>query len=381
MASLPDDVFLEILLRLPARSIARSRAVCRAWRAATSHPSFDRALAERRPPAVAKLTPAHTYTWDGRHYLVQTDPRLAAPPLATLVHFSPETLRSWDGVLCADASSPPPRTTKCGNQAPRERRGECVLFNPLTWACAVVAVPAGGGGRIIGGYTHPATGRFHLLHCEHKAVSGDGGGDRLAAAAAIRILPVGDAHWREGPLLPTSGGGGAKILMKSHGDRSVNLHGNLHWLVQVQPPPGSGAAAAPKLLVFDAAREELRLAAAPASRALDVATARCRLLPGGKLCVLALAGRWRLRDTVRVVLRDGTDLSPAFAAAGTDVEVVEGAEEGEEILLRVEAAWVRAYSFRYKWWGKVNVTRFSSAGAQGERHGAGDELRRGDAGD
>ncbi|KAF8664904.1 hypothetical protein HU200_054221 [Digitaria exilis] len=54
-ASLPDDVLVEILARLPARSIGRVRAVCRAWRAVTTHPSFDRALAGR-PHAVAKVT-------------------------------------------------------------------------------------------------------------------------------------------------------------------------------------------------------------------------------------------------------------------------------------------------------------------------------------
>ena len=55
---LPDDVLVEILIRLPARYIAGCRAVCRAWRSAIPHPTFDRAHA-RRPTAVAKVAARH----------------------------------------------------------------------------------------------------------------------------------------------------------------------------------------------------------------------------------------------------------------------------------------------------------------------------------
>ncbi|OEL29541.1 hypothetical protein BAE44_0009439 [Dichanthelium oligosanthes] len=57
---LPDDVLLEILVRLPARSIGRFRAVCRSWLAATTQPSFDRALAGR-PPTVGEITSEVTF--------------------------------------------------------------------------------------------------------------------------------------------------------------------------------------------------------------------------------------------------------------------------------------------------------------------------------
>uniref|UniRef100_M8C8H2 Uncharacterized protein n=1 Tax=Aegilops tauschii TaxID=37682 RepID=M8C8H2_AEGTA len=46
---LPDDVLVEILVRLPARYIAGCRAVCRAWRSAISHPIFDRVHSSRPP--------------------------------------------------------------------------------------------------------------------------------------------------------------------------------------------------------------------------------------------------------------------------------------------------------------------------------------------
>uniref|UniRef100_A0A0D9Z7T9 F-box domain-containing protein n=1 Tax=Oryza glumipatula TaxID=40148 RepID=A0A0D9Z7T9_9ORYZ len=49
--ALPDDLVEEILLRLPAPSIGRCRAVCKAWLSRTSQPDFLRAHAARSCPA------------------------------------------------------------------------------------------------------------------------------------------------------------------------------------------------------------------------------------------------------------------------------------------------------------------------------------------
>ncbi|TVU39723.1 hypothetical protein EJB05_13161, partial [Eragrostis curvula] len=46
---LPFDLMLDVLLRVPAKDICRLRAVCRAWRAATTDPLFVRAHAARHP--------------------------------------------------------------------------------------------------------------------------------------------------------------------------------------------------------------------------------------------------------------------------------------------------------------------------------------------
>jgi hypothetical protein len=54
-SNLPEDVLISILGRLPALSIASCRAVCRVWRSAVSHPSFDGVHAQR-PAVVAKVT-------------------------------------------------------------------------------------------------------------------------------------------------------------------------------------------------------------------------------------------------------------------------------------------------------------------------------------
>uniref|UniRef100_A0A0D9VUC7 F-box domain-containing protein n=1 Tax=Leersia perrieri TaxID=77586 RepID=A0A0D9VUC7_9ORYZ len=63
-AALPDDLVEEILLRLPARSILRCRAVCKSWLSLTSCPDFLRAHvhhARSRPsPAAATACTVET---------------------------------------------------------------------------------------------------------------------------------------------------------------------------------------------------------------------------------------------------------------------------------------------------------------------------------
>ncbi|CAL4946084.1 unnamed protein product [Urochloa decumbens] len=257
------------------------------------------------------------------------------------------------------------------------------LWNPLTHACATVPGPAGGGGRsfgVIGGYAHPETRRFHLLHSSCEAVPGR---DDLMAPVTFRILRVGgDATWRELPFPPLHDKDNTSIFMRSDRarDRHVSVHGNLHWLVQ------SGATGTVALLVFDTARDKFRVMAAPERRpGLRLETARI-VLWSGKLCVLALASKassaagtmemwvldvddygsdsdpagasWRLRRRIRMVRLDGADLSPAFMAA-TTVEVVEGVEEGEEIFLRLGDR-IDAYNLREDAWRKVSVAKHAS---------------------
>jgi hypothetical protein len=171
---------------------------------------------------------------------------------------SAKTFRSWDGVLCARVFPRKPPQPGAG--------AEYMLWNPLTNACVVVSAPTGQG-HIIGGYAHPITGRFHLLHSDVAAHRHHD----LVAPIAARILAVGDGtDWRGVPL-PCS------LSMMGERDHSVNLHGNLHWLVQ---PAGSEKAA---LLVFDTAQEKFRLMAAPERPGLDPKTVPVALFRHPKL--------------------------------------------------------------------------------------------------
>uniref|UniRef100_A0A0E0E150 F-box domain-containing protein n=1 Tax=Oryza meridionalis TaxID=40149 RepID=A0A0E0E150_9ORYZ len=53
-ASLPDELVYEILLRLPVKTLSRSKSVCRAWRATISSPSFIRAYLKQQQSAISR---------------------------------------------------------------------------------------------------------------------------------------------------------------------------------------------------------------------------------------------------------------------------------------------------------------------------------------
>ncbi|OEL25357.1 hypothetical protein BAE44_0013628 [Dichanthelium oligosanthes] len=201
--SLPDDVLLEILVRLPACSIGR-------FRAATTHPSFDRTLAQR-PPAVAKVTSELAFNVAGppRPAVAFTRPNERGLP-ACRVH------GSWDGVLCLQPYS---QFALLPHHKPTGAV-DYVLWNPVTEALATVHGLTGGG-RVIGGYAHPVTRRFHLLHSSDDAVP-------------------------DGKL----------IFMKSDRDRPISVHGDLHWLVQ------QSETRKVTLLVFDTVHKRFWLMAA-----------------------------------------------------------------------------------------------------------------------
>ncbi|PUZ40932.1 LOW QUALITY PROTEIN: hypothetical protein GQ55_9G462400 [Panicum hallii var. hallii] len=365
----PDDDVAEILARLPARSIGRFRA---GWNDITSRSIADRVLA-RRPAAVTAILkgsswlelgdephPVDIVRFDGFRGRWHPDVH-RTPPCPRAVSLDDMTISTEDFRSCVGRVFP-------RKPQPGDGTGY-MLWNPLTDSCAVVSAPAGHG-RIIGGYAHPVTGRFHLIHSSDVAVSGD---RDLVAPITVRILGVGDsAGWREVPLPPAMAAGCSEsetttISMRGERDHSVSLHGNLHWLVQ----PGSGKA----LLAFDTVREKFRFMAAPDRPGLDLTTARSRVVPGGKLCVLALTKEqpraamevwvlddysgsrsWRLRETARL---DRTHLSPAVFAAAAAVEVVEGVHEGEEIFVQLELG-ILAYGVQSKVWCRVSVGRFCS---------------------
>jgi hypothetical protein len=187
---LPDDVIVEILLRLPPHSVARCRAVCRAWRSAISHPSFQRSLAEL-PAAVAEITAdvqRYLYGVEGTQLLLGKQSRAVALEFlgddcrsrsalwfTTPLSLFAFVLGSWDGVVCIERGNwPHPRCIHFYVE-------HYVLWNPLTMACATVDTPDRRG-QIIAGYAHPETRRFHLLQA-----SGETHGSLLISPTIFRI--------------------------------------------------------------------------------------------------------------------------------------------------------------------------------------------------
>ncbi len=113
--ALPDDLLDEILLRLPARSILRCRAVCKAWRSRTSHPYFLRAHAARSriiaaavvdttviPDGEVCTTISIRSFGDGDGYRSGAAVSSSSSSSFASVRFDsrPFVLGSWDGVVC-----------------------------------------------------------------------------------------------------------------------------------------------------------------------------------------------------------------------------------------------------------------------------------------
>nr|CAB3475137.1 unnamed protein product [Digitaria exilis] len=355
-------------------------------------PSFDRALAGRLH-AVAKAT-TNLYLsglnfdlfhgrWHGSNSARQD---VAGPPrrdVAFAEHdldmFSASRVHgSWDGVLCLQLYH---RFTRpVYHTLPRGM--DYVLWNPLTKAFATVPTPPGRG-RVIGGYAHPVTRRFHLLHSSDEPVVPVHVGDlELLDPVTFKVMQVGDdAGWRELPPPQDQHGTSPSIFMVAGRDRPVSAHGNLHWLVLQRETRKV------TLLVFDTARERFFLTAAPDLPGLRMEMALA-VVSRGELCVLAFVGspvatapedrhlemwmlvddddhhsgdgpRWRLRQRIRLFRRDGVDLLPEFMDATAVVEAVEGGEEGEEIFIR-QGDRIDAYNLREDAWRKVGVTKDAS---------------------
>uniref|UniRef100_A0A0E0NVM9 F-box domain-containing protein n=2 Tax=Oryza TaxID=4527 RepID=A0A0E0NVM9_ORYRU len=308
---LPDELLLEILLRLPPRAIARCLAVCSAWSSAVSAAAFRRAHADR-PAAVCKATATAIDCCDrdavvldaflGRWHRgnVHTTPRsprglvfpaAMAPEPDTPWVLDTLVVGSWDGVLCVERGAPLLRGSRWDagvHHWPKSGRfREYVLWNPLAMTRATVSPPPGRG-AVIGGYAHPATMRFHLLHAAGEAARRPGSLG-LFVPTVFRVQRVGDGAWREVPLpLLEQQDDHAHAQLQMHGARSVALHGNLHWLVQRGGSAGPGRL---QVLVFEPARERFRLMEAPPRRhgeEDDLARSRIVVLSNGKLCAVAV---------------------------------------------------------------------------------------------
>uniref|UniRef100_A0A0D9Z7U5 F-box domain-containing protein n=1 Tax=Oryza glumipatula TaxID=40148 RepID=A0A0D9Z7U5_9ORYZ len=252
----------EILLRLPARSILRCRAVCKAWRSRTSQPYFLRAHAARSRIIAAAVVDT-TVIPDGEvcttisiRPLGDGDGDSSGAAMSSSsssfasVRFDsrPFVLGSWDGVVCLVPGA------TAGVVRPRSRIDRYVLVNPLTKACTSVPPPATRG-IVICGYAHPTTSRYHLLHADDVYPY------HHTAAATIRILQVGDNNaWRK-IVISHPTGMESRSCIRFPGAPPVSLHGCLHWLVASSS--SASASARPLLSVFDMEREEFRLMDAP----------------------------------------------------------------------------------------------------------------------
>uniref|UniRef100_J3N2C0 F-box domain-containing protein n=1 Tax=Oryza brachyantha TaxID=4533 RepID=J3N2C0_ORYBR len=222
---LDDEMVLcEILVRLPARSLLRCRAVCRSWRRLTSDPSFllDH---HRRQPELPLI-----YFRRGNSDCVDAID-LQAAQLRPIVHdtspFGYSVVASCSGLLLL--SSP----------------GHFYIFNPATnqWT----TIPQLIGADFLGLYQHSPSGEHRLLYGEFHGEED----------CVYNILTLGSDEPRR--ITMTMGSDSEPVeqplarefLMHARGDRSVLVRGSLHWYLRHRD---EGC----KIMVFDTESESFR---------------------------------------------------------------------------------------------------------------------------
>ncbi|KAF7025790.1 hypothetical protein CFC21_037948 [Triticum aestivum] len=217
---LPEEVVVwEILVRLPPKSLLRCRAVCRAWRSATSARDFLAAHHARQPNLPIAFQEYH-----GGQSLLAFDNRGAAAaqlqPVARLDDDS-SLEASCDGLLLL---------TDYGRGVPRF----CVC-NPATRQFACLPTLSGFVPLALGMYRHGPTGEYRVLVCPR---------DEDPATDACYIFALGSVH----PLKNIGWLPEVDEMCSS----AVLSRGSLHWHLQQYE------SAAKVIMAFDTTAESFR---------------------------------------------------------------------------------------------------------------------------
>ncbi|KAM3354269.1 hypothetical protein ACQJBY_025122 [Aegilops geniculata] len=220
---LPEEIVVwEILVRLPPESLLRCRAVCRAWRSATSARDFLAAHHDRQPNL-----PIVFQQYRGGQSLLALDNRGAAAaqlqPVARLDDDS-SLEASCDGLLLTDYGS-------LGRGVP-----SFSVCNPATRQFA--RLPMLSGFVPLGMYRHGPTGEYRVLVCPR---------DEDPATDACYIFALGSVH-----PLKNIGWLPEVEEMCSTSLVPVLFRGSLHWHIQ------QDESAAKVIMVFNTTAESFR---------------------------------------------------------------------------------------------------------------------------
>ncbi|CAO2041531.1 unnamed protein product [Urochloa humidicola] len=139
LAGFPEEILLEILVRLPAKSILRCRAVCRLWRRLTTDPDF--LVAHHRQQPVVPLIRSIQGTGDNEYYALDAIHLQKAERQPVL----------WPRFCIFDAS--------CDGLVIIDD----YICNPATRQWAPLGHRKFDIDRIIGLYRHQPSGEYHVL--------------------------------------------------------------------------------------------------------------------------------------------------------------------------------------------------------------------------
>ncbi|KAM0847435.1 hypothetical protein ACQ4PT_055014 [Festuca glaucescens] len=215
--SVPDDLADEVLLRLPSRSLARLRCVCRAWNGLISSDAFQERHLQRQ---------------------------LEKPRIPSKLVLAPLAKRhgNWVGALCRDC----PKIT-----SGRPCRGLVLLCSPCTLTYSICNPSTGGVVPLppcrCQWYTISSAGiGFHAPTKQYKVVQiamVNFPGNHLRMDC--QVLTVGDpAGWRPAPSGETLCSITQDLISSVKDTDPVFANGRLHWTLSTrflyQPPRARG---------------------------------------------------------------------------------------------------------------------------------------------
>nr|XP_051211003.1 F-box protein At5g49610-like [Lolium perenne] len=306
---LPADVVDEILLRLPAKSIARFRAACKSWHALFSDRVFLRAHHDHASRAVLlrkRSGPRSSYEWDDDICALPFGQRAATPiGLEKLRRRCRFLLHGCcDGLLLLSQSHRPNYSFLVYNPTTQEH---VPLPRDLNWNLAVA-----------GFYFHAPTAEYRVLcyRCDRtKRVT--------RKHYDYSVAAVGRPEVRR--LASTTYGGYTRW---KNNDAPVILHGSLHWMRMLH-----------RLIVFDTVSERFRGMRGPMQDRCMVG--RLVAMDDGKLGASSFAEGERTVDVW--VLRDYRK------------------ETSWTLRYKVDVGFMGGSSVKFKWLGIAHVSESGEA--------------------
>uniref|UniRef100_A0A8I6WXA1 F-box domain-containing protein n=1 Tax=Hordeum vulgare subsp. vulgare TaxID=112509 RepID=A0A8I6WXA1_HORVV len=271
-----DDVLVEILVRLPSKSVLRCRAVCKRWRRITTDGSFLSAHAAHAASCTREMIILPWSHYGPGSLAVKTmriplDPRPRSRPIRFLCNRTSKgwcrVLYSLDGLLVLE---------------PRHGRSRFIICNPMTRQSAslppLVPQPCFNA-FACGFYLHSPSNEYRLLcHC----VQGETDQARRHTEQSYYILSTGSTLPRRLGRAPTP------VDLPTTWPRyevPVAHRGILHWFSLHSEATRTG-----KMLAFHTVSETFRLMSRPPERAGGdtTTTSRSLLELDGELCVAAM---------------------------------------------------------------------------------------------
>ncbi|TVU20191.1 hypothetical protein EJB05_36390, partial [Eragrostis curvula] len=218
LVGLPEEILQEILIRLPAKSVLRCRAVCRGWRRLTTDPAFLVAHHRQQPTLILSGNITNPYCLDAVPLQgVERRPGYW-PNKHTALDYSCDVLLVVNGAIC--------------NPAMRH----------------LESLPLMGRDSLVGLYRHQPSGEYRVLFWRPSDVPSE-----LYCATEYCVCTVGSNRQR---IIPCSITPVDNELISGRGpyirDAPVTLHGNLYMHRQKFYPQYH------RILVFDTVAESLR---------------------------------------------------------------------------------------------------------------------------